>query len=230
MNPDDITKAAPAIAQGATALAAAIPLTAIAKKMLGPAADEVAEMWRDQVRLYRYRNEIKCLRKAEKMAKDAGFTPQAVPIKLLFPLLEGASFEEDESLHDMWASLLANASSPDGDTVRPGFIAILKQLAPDEALVLKFIADRTPKHFGDNGYYPTNGSALDNPLGIEFAVQFICLDGLEAAQLVRQSVVLQRKDLVPTHWSVTLDGEGPYRLTDRGRSFLQACQPPKPKP
>ena len=45
MNPDDLLKAAPEIAKGAGALAAAIPFTAVVKRMLGPAADEVAEMW-----------------------------------------------------------------------------------------------------------------------------------------------------------------------------------------
>jgi hypothetical protein len=48
MNPDDIIKAAPAIAKVAGPLAAAVPFTAIVKRMLGPAADELAEMWRDQ--------------------------------------------------------------------------------------------------------------------------------------------------------------------------------------
>src|SRR6266436_3114191 len=111
MNPDEIIKAAPAIAKVAGPLAAAIPFTAIVKRMLGPAADELAEMWRDQVRMYRYERQLKCLEKAERMAQEAGFTPQAVPPKILFPLLEGASFEENEELHTMWAALLANAAS-----------------------------------------------------------------------------------------------------------------------
>ncbi|MGD1093809.1 MAG: hypothetical protein ABSB35_17690 [Bryobacteraceae bacterium] len=54
MNPDDLIKAAPFIARGAEALAAAIHFTAVVKRMLGPVADELAEMWRDQVRLYRH--------------------------------------------------------------------------------------------------------------------------------------------------------------------------------
>src|SRR5580700_489102 len=132
MNPDDIIKAAPEIAKGAGALAAAIPFTSIVKKMLGPAADELAEMWRDQVRMYRYERQLKCVEKAEKMAEEAGFTPQAVPPKILFPLLEGASFEENEELHTMWAGLLADASFPENaDKVRPGFLASLRQMAPD---------------------------------------------------------------------------------------------------
>ena len=65
-----------------------------------------------------------------------------VRVKILFPLLAGASFEEDENLHDMWAALLANASSPDNAAkVRPGFIATLRQMAPDEAALLIRIAE-----------------------------------------------------------------------------------------
>jgi hypothetical protein len=77
---NEIIKAAPAIAKGAGALAAAIPFTGIVKRMLGPAADELAEMWRDQVRLYRYERQLKCVEKAERLAKDAGFMPQRVRI------------------------------------------------------------------------------------------------------------------------------------------------------
>src|ERR1700756_188385 len=124
MNPDDIIKIAPEIAKVTGPLAAAIPFTAIVKRMLGPAADEVAEMWKDQVRMYRYERQLKCVEKAERMATEAGFSPKAVPIKLLFPLLEGASLEEDENLHTTWAALLANAASPtNAEKVRPEFIA-----------------------------------------------------------------------------------------------------------
>jgi hypothetical protein len=84
--------------------------------------------------MYRYERQLKCVEKAEKMAQDAGFAPQAVPPKILFPLLEGASFEENEELHTMWAALLANAASPANcEKVRPGYIALLKQMSPDEA-------------------------------------------------------------------------------------------------
>src|SRR5580704_16581062 len=113
MDPADIVKAAPEIAKGVAAVGAAIPFTAIVKRMLGPAADELAEMWRDKVRLYRYERQLKCVEKAERMAQEAGFEPQAVPPKILFPLLKGASFEDNEDLHTMWAAMLANASSGD---------------------------------------------------------------------------------------------------------------------
>src|SRR5258708_27512228 len=124
--------------------------------MLGPAADEVAEMWRDQVRVYRYERQVKLLEKVERIAKDAGFTPQAVPPKILFPLLEGASFEDDENLNDMWAALLANAASPENaEQERPGFISLLRHMAPDEGALLNAIYDqllfKEPIHWDETG-------------------------------------------------------------------------------
>jgi Abortive infection alpha len=96
--------------------------------------------------MYRYERQLKCVEKAERMAREAGFTPEAVPPKVLFPLLEGASMEEDESLHDMWAALLANAASPtyNADIVRPSFMAMLRVLTGDEAALLKWMYDQVP--------------------------------------------------------------------------------------
>src|SRR5262252_3374966 len=88
-----------------------IPFTAAVKKMLGPAADELAEMWRDRVRAYRYEREVKLLEKVDRIATEHNLKLGPVPPKILFPLLEGASLEENEQLHDMWAALLANAAS-----------------------------------------------------------------------------------------------------------------------
>src|ERR1700733_2109969 len=143
MDPNELIKAAPGIARVVVPAAASIPFTSIVKRMLGPAADELAEMWRDQVRLYRYERQVKCIEKAEKMAADAGFSPNEVPPKILFPLLEGASMEHDETLHTMWAALLANASSQIGRIVRPSFINLLREMAPDEAQLLCILAEQS---------------------------------------------------------------------------------------
>jgi hypothetical protein len=232
MDPNEIIKAAPEIAKGAGALAAAIPFTGIVKRMLGPAADEVAEIWRDQVRVYRYGRQLKLLEKAEKMARDAGFTPQAVPPKILFPLLEGASFEDNEELHTMWAALLANASSPDNaEIVRPGFMAILQQMAPDEAALLNWISgelgggrdgelDRgalmrayAELGFGARDYLHDTPSQMKESMTSVERFE-ACRDGLMAAQLIKS----ERKADVNV-----------YSLASRGYLFMKACRPPKPK-
>jgi hypothetical protein len=236
VTPDDLIHAAPAIAKGAAAVGAAIPFTGIVKRMLGPAADELAEMWRDQVRLYRYERQLKCIEKAERMAQEAGFTPQAVPPKILFPLLEGASFEENENLHDMWAALLANAASPENsEAVRPGFVATLRQMAPDEAAVLNWIYDRLDSRhnvelslhllYTDLAFGPSLANA-------ETRLR-VCLGGLESAGLVGMFNLYSQSPYSFTFLSE--EGETsfstgfPLYLPPRGVDFVTACRPPKPK-
>jgi hypothetical protein len=239
MDPSEFIKNAPELLKGGAALAGALKFTDVIKAMLGPATAEIGERFRDDVRLYRYGRQLECLKKAEKMAKDAGFTPKAVPIKLLFPLLEGASLEEDETLHTMWAALLANACSPDeSEGVRPGFTAILKNMAHDEARLLMWIHEHEQEWPHRSALQWSNAQT---ELGFtttkepEMAIRIdprmaTCLDGLEAQQLIR------RRYWLPDSGSF-LDEESKYgrkqvaftlEMTERGVAFLDACSPPKP--
>ena len=222
MDPTEIAKHIPEVVSVAKVAAASIPFTGIIKRMLGPAADEVAEMWRDRFRLYRYERQLKCVEKAEQMAQEAGFTPQAVPPKILFPLLEGASFEENEDLHTMWAALLANAASPDDAAkVRPGFITTLKQMAPDEAAILQRLYDET---LGKNEMIPVATSDLHGPfiaLGFDISDLETCLNGLEGSRLIHG-----REDSA-TDLDLYYFGFGSYSITNRGCEFVEACRPPK---
>lgn len=233
MNPEDITDVTGALAKGGPALAAAVLLSAAGKRILGPAAAEFGEMWRDQVRVYRFERQLRCVKKAERMAQAAGFTPEAVPIKLLFPLPEGASLEENDDLHTMWSALLANASSPKQTSeARPGYIAVLRQLAPDEAAVLKWMwgyslsqASQLPERLG---YGPAAGhpccfvdlsAAMKKTTGPwgQAAPEFEeCLASLEAAFLIERLYV-----------SVDDKAITQFRLTRHGRAFLKACMPPR---
>ena len=165
------------------------------------------------------------LKKAEKMATDAGFTPKAVPVKLLFPMLEGASLEENESLHDMWAALLANASSGGmKGKVRAGFISTLKQMEPDEAALLN--------------EFPGSDSEVDeadlatyfDKLGFPKNDVVECLCGLQAAGLIRRGVMAHPPSIFGDSLRPRLvDDLSPYFITERGIAFLAACTPPKPK-
>lgn len=137
MDPSEIVNTGLTAIKLGAAAGVSIPFTALARRMLGPAADEVAEMMRDSIRVYRYQRQLRLLQKAEAMASKAGFTPQTVSLKLLFPLLEGASLEENEDLHTMWAALMANASHPSSiSLVLPSFTEVLRVLTADEARLL----------------------------------------------------------------------------------------------
>ena len=253
MDPSEILKAAEIVKRVAP-VAAVIPFTGIVKRMLGPAADELAEMWKDQIRLYRYGRQMKCIEKAEKMAHEAGFTPNAVPPKILFPLLEGASLEDDEGLHTMWAALLANASSKMGTIVRPSFISLLRNMAPDEAELLKQLSERDArialveadlKHqydlaASDNSVkvYRVTGDAgaKEKVKGIrdEFRKKFRILEGEEEEQTEyrHQSCLatLEEAGFLKKDMHMVIAERSTLRLTGRGVTFLTACSPPRRRP
>ena len=75
------------------------------------------------------------LERAASMVVEMGAVPRTVPARLLMPILERGSLEEDEELSERWAALLANASAKP-DVVLPGFATILAELSPIEARIL----------------------------------------------------------------------------------------------
>jgi hypothetical protein len=171
------------------------------------------------------------------MAQEAGFTPQAVSPKILFPLLEGASFEENEDLHTMWAALLANASSPkNAAKVAPGFIATLKQMSPEEAKLLKsifaFCGGHSRKQYISDKrlcqiLYDEPEVDISDILHLQkFGHETV--DSLEAAQLVRRIYFTGDVNGF-TGLSEPDSVQHRYAVTERGRAFIEACSPPKPK-
>ena len=221
MNPDGIATIAPAIAKGAAEIITAIPLADILKRICAPAADLLGVKMKERVE--------RCFEKTVKMTQDAGITPEGVAPKLLIPILQAASLEENEDLHTMWAALLSNAASPEGaDLVRPEFIAILKHMSPDEAVMLKWMLDQLPtmawkadvphpdfrdayaKLFGHSKTVGRQVSSADDPRWRT------CVGGLEAATLIEKT------------GKAGADRYG-YTLTWYGYEFITTCQPPKPK-
>ncbi|MEZ5834099.1 MAG: Abi-alpha family protein [Dongiaceae bacterium] len=66
--------------------------------------------------------------------------PCPVPLKVLVPLLQSATLEEDDDLQDIWAALLANASTPElGDTISVSFVDMLKCMGPLDVKILSVI-------------------------------------------------------------------------------------------
>ena len=106
-------------------------------KFLGPAFEEAGAMLGNNVRMFRLRQEIKLLRKAEQILKDRGLEPKAVNMRVLLPLLDAAVLEDNEDMAERWASLLASAADlTNQSTLEASFIEILKQLVPTHAFVL----------------------------------------------------------------------------------------------
>jgi hypothetical protein len=68
---------------------------------------------------------------------NIGVTPKEIPLKIIQPLLEAASLEEEPELQQLWVNLLANSADPrQENTVYPSFILMAKELTAREATFL----------------------------------------------------------------------------------------------
>jgi hypothetical protein len=106
-------------------------------RLLSPSVDEIGELLADEVRSFRFKNQIKILVKARNLLEKSNIGPSKVPVKTLAPLLEGGSLEEEESILDCWANLLANAANPAHEkSFDNAYIEVLKQLSPAQVLIL----------------------------------------------------------------------------------------------
>ncbi len=149
--------------------------------------------------------------------------------------------EEDESLHDMWAALLANASSPKGKYVRPGFIRLLQDMAPDEAALLQIILEASKKaqilkdeftatRFANLPDLETAKSRMSAQLGAlfrEITPAFPSLpDEDQSNKTLRFQACLQSLESARLVFDNSPSGSEYWDLTGRGEMFLKACTPP----
>lgn len=179
-------------------------------KLAGPAAEEIGLLLQDQVKLYRFKNRMRILAKAEAMLAKAGLTPNAVPFRTLVPILEYAASEDDESLSTKWAALLANSAAKAESTAsHPSFPRILSEIDPGEAKFLDFLLS-------------SGGEADWNSFRVGFAEKFqVNRDDVDRyyGNLFRLGLVriVSRIGLIKDVIQV-----GPF-----GKAFLSACSPPE---
>jgi Abortive infection alpha len=240
MDPSELLRAAPEVQKIVATIVAGVPIAEIVKAVLVPPAAVLGKRMADRVE--------RCFEKTGEMVQAAGSPVQEVPEKILLPILQGVALEDDENLHEMWASLLANAASPATALNNiPGFIAILREMSPDQAALLKWLSEPTrhEQAFADaeliDAYAKIRPGDESGPYPKELGT---CIEGLEAWQLVRRAEV--RPDLKTQSYEIGVGGNRnslysnpppvvhipvheTFRLTHRGRAFIDACSPPRPK-
>jgi hypothetical protein len=89
----------------------------------------------DNVRYWRWQNQISILQKVKEKVETSGLTKHQIPLKVLIPIIEHSSLEEEEKLQEKWSNMLANAIT-NKVSISPNFVAILSELSPTEVQVL----------------------------------------------------------------------------------------------
>jgi len=204
--------------------------------LLKPSLSAAGETLLDRFRSWRAANAAQVVQQAEQIATDTGYSLGPVSRRVLMPILEYSSLEEDDSLRIKWAALLANAASPRGwDSVLPAYGEILRQLTPIHAGVL-------------DSLYSAHGDSVSfepAPIADEYEWRGYqttpAADIIARFELTKQAYSVLASDLHRLQvidgdrWSGGELGGGPsgptsydsIHITPLGRAFVRACARPK---
>jgi hypothetical protein len=205
------------------------PVHDIVRQVSGDAATEIGLMLGDYVRLWRLKRTVRLLKDVKKVVSDAGLTLKPVAPRLLFPILDAATLEDEEELHQRWVSLLTNAARIDFDSdILPCFPDILKQLTSAEARFLDGACDDATS----NPDKRTNAQAaalygLLEPNRISgtvlIAAHPLMLENLERLNLVsRHSGVKFSNDDLQSSKTFAITNH--LYITNLGKAFVRACR------
>lgn len=113
---------------------------ALLKTLFGPSFDELGGMIADQVRIRRFKNQLKIFEKAQGILKEKNIDPQKVNLKVLAPLIEYSSLEEDESLQDKWSNLTSSILAGNEDILfQQQCVSVLSKLSSEEATLIDYL-------------------------------------------------------------------------------------------
>ena len=236
----------------------------VVEKLTGGLLEEAFGMGKDWLRAQRLRLLTDRLEGAAEMCRDAGIDdPAQVTLNTLAPWIEGASIEDDPTLHEMWEALLANEGDPrDGrKQTHRSFVRILKRLEAPELKTLKVLYKRSESDplrmpsYLDN--WQIQRALKDAKLEVSMSEERLNLaktiltrHGLCVSMNRTQKLELKESrytrdsdpDYPLSNVSIQSGGgagpdvvprpgepkEGPHRIaiSNFGRDFYEACQPP----
>jgi len=234
---DPITTVVTVISEHPQAAAAVASIYGVAKpflaKILGPSVDEIGEIGRDYIKGRRAKNAERTLTDADKLLAAAGREPQAVPLDVAVPLLEAASLQEEPSMAEKWAALLANAADPaQRVAVQPGFAEVLRQLTPTDAQVLAAAAEIETNPESRSPYYTPIALLLPQFAPLTEQQLYVVTSNLARLGLcfnVGRQPIEASEVLAPNpRYNTMGPGVDFFRVTPFGFAFLAAVTPPTP--
>lgn len=175
----------------------------------------------DQVKLWRWSNQIEIIKKAQLKIKFSGLAKHQVPLKVLVPIIQNSSLEEDLNMQDKWSNMLANAATGKVE-VSPNYAAILNELSALEASILQNIFDRvnTESDYAKRREFQFDALKLKSMLSI----------GEEKMDLIIENLYRLNLLQAPAGHGITV-GEHKFALrttkifefTTLGYEFVKAC-------
>lgn len=215
--------------------AALKPLVDLSQRLFGGLADQIGGIWEDAALARRIKRRIRLLEELKADIDRAQFEPRVIPDAIWMPIVEEASRQDDESIQDKWAAMLANAADPRRENpISPVYPSMLRDLTAREVRFLddlyrdlKGVQTLKLRYGALEGIYARFAPVVPHPMDTtglpDFSDFKITLDVLERNRILAQHYI------DPT-FIQTENQETFWTFTRLGYLFVESCQKPKPTP
>jgi hypothetical protein len=117
--------------------AAMWPFADLIDKLFGEPLGELGGMVKDNLAARRHIRRIGLIKKVQSAIEEAGFEPKRISDNIWVPAIQEATLQDDETLQEIWANLLANAADPQRkNPTSVSFVSMLKELTSREVKFL----------------------------------------------------------------------------------------------
>ncbi|NGF75745.1 DUF4393 domain-containing protein [Fluviicola sp. SGL-29] len=217
--------------------------------IIKPGAQQVGLLVGEKIQSFRIMNQVNILLKVKQYVEKRGISINAIPLKILVPLLEHSSLEEEDELQDLWAKMLTNMLDSDENNQKHIFPYILSQISLDDYKALQEL------YCDERDYWTTRKDFKTALEKLEFGINVIetneemrnKIDAIEqtgfyifeADNLHRLGLIrrLPPPIIIPEFEASNqlgasyirleakydVDDYG-YRMTDLGDSFIEVCK------
>lgn len=181
----------------------------------------------DTVGYWRLKNQVNLLLKTKKFLQDKGIKQTKVLPDVFVPLLQEGSNIENDSLSNMFASLLAgHIESKEQEYIHPSYSKVLSQLSSIDANILvyfrRFVSALEYRELGFKG---PKFIVLDiaNELNISERSAYISCLNLERLGIIEHTGYRPPEDHpIPNLFEDSMEHQE-FRITEYGIAFNDAC-------
>lgn len=196
--------------------------------ILGPSVKDIGGTLSDYAAYIRYRNLISIRDKVEKIHERRRLSGKTILIlpRYAIPLIENASIENEESIQEKWAALIANATDPDKKLeLKKIFINTLASLEPIDAAILNFLfQDGVDENYSITGDQHLNANTLSSAIGCSGEEVRISLQNLYRQGCIIDSWEQSWENLDKGYSGFRVNNpDSNFRLSHFGFSLMVAC-------
>ena len=190
--------------------------------LVAPGLEQGGGIIADTVAYWRFKNKVNLVLKAKQFLEEKGIEPKRELPKVVAPLLEAGSLEEENDMKDRWAALLASAAA-DPTKVPPAFPRILSDLSSTEARILEWMTDRVHREIG----WVATGQEIRDVHRLSTSEYEVLMGNLVRLNLCRPLLNPELMDEAKVGRGTEWLSYQQVEFTHLGIAFVWACRPPQ---